>query len=56
MTEGELPITTTGRINIVMELLGGQDVYDDDGNKTGEKTPRLITIEQARELLSLGEK
>lgn len=40
------------RLELIASFLGGEDVYDDDGNKTGEKTPQLITVEEAKELLN----
>lgn len=41
-----------GRVEMIRSLLGGEDLYDDFGNKTGEKTAQLITKEQAIELLN----
>jgi hypothetical protein len=43
--------TTAGKVEMVMELLGGRDVLDDCGCPTGEKTPQLITPEEAKKLL-----
>lgn len=44
-------LTPVAKLQIVMELLGGQEIYDEYGDPTGEKTPQLITEEQAKQLL-----
>ena len=41
------------KVNMVMELLGGQPILDDCGCPTGEISESLISIEDARKLLSI---
>jgi len=47
--------TSAEKLQIVMELLGGQPIYDEYGNPTGDVTAQLITKEQALELLNFNE-
>jgi len=44
-------LTAEAKLQMIMELLGGQSIYDDLGQPTGEKTAQLITEEQAKQLL-----
>ena len=44
-------MTPAEKVQIIMELLGGQDILDEDGEPTGEKTVTLITKEEALRLL-----
>lgn len=53
MTEGS--ITTAVKLEMVMSLLGGQPIYDEYGNPTGEVTPALITQQEAMKLLGFNE-
>lgn len=46
-------MSPAGKLQLIRELLGGEDVYDDDGNPTGEKTPQIITPEEAKKLLEI---
>lgn len=46
-------MTTAGKLEIINTLLGGQPIFDENGNPTGEMTPSLITKEQALELLNM---
>lgn len=44
-------MSPAAKLELVTEYLGGQDILDDDGEPTGEKTVALITPEEARKLL-----
>lgn len=50
---GGRAMSPAGKLQLIRELLGGEDVYDDDGNPTGEKTPQIITPEEAKKLLEI---
>lgn len=45
-----LPRTPAGRMQWIMDILGGIPIYDADGNDTGERTEPLISMEQAAQL------
>lgn len=45
--------TPAQKMELIMALLGGQPIYDEYGDDTGEVTPSLITKEQALKLLNL---
>lgn len=49
-----IPKTRAGKIQIIMELLGGQPIYDEYGNQIDE-TAKLITREEAIKLLNIKE-
>lgn len=44
--------TIAGKVEMIMELLGGQPILDEDGNDTGEVTASIITKEDALKLLN----
>jgi len=48
---GSLPETPAARLEMIMLLLRGFPVVDEDGNETGEYTGPMITEEQAKKLL-----
>lgn len=50
-----MKLTMAGKLHMIMELLGGQDILDEDGEPTGEKTASFISLEDARKLLELDE-
>lgn len=45
-----------GRIAMIQSLLGGEPVLDENGWPTGELSPRLISINDARKLLGIDTK
>lgn len=49
------PITPAAKLHMIMELMGQEAIYDDDGNLVEEERPQLISKEKARQLLELSE-
>lgn len=47
---GGIPLTAAGKMEMLRAMLGGEPVYDEDGNLIGE-TPQLITPEQVRAII-----
>lgn len=46
------PLTIAGRTEMVLELLGGRPILDDNGSPTGEVAAQLISRATAREMLA----
>lgn len=44
-------LTPAAKLELIMQLLGGQPIRDENGHETGELTPAIITKEQALKLL-----
>lgn len=53
LISGNMPSSPAVRLELIIELLGGQPVYDENDNDTGEVTPSFITLEDARKLLEI---